>query len=240
MGKGNELCMFYPNGTLMGLGIMHNHLYHVQTIDPPHSTALVTNSGISRTMREWHNSLAHINEQALKRLASLGVIQISDPGTSLPLSSCVPCITAKQHHTPLPKESSTDHSTILPGNLACIDIWGPARTTAFGGYNYSLKIMDHATRWDASEPLKAKNDARLAVQQYREWIENTTGNKLKTIRVDNAKELAESGEFRKWTKDHGITIQTTAPYTSKQNGIAERAHRTSLEATRAMMVSRMN
>ena len=236
-GKGNELRMFYSNGQLMGLGVMNNHLYHVQTVDPSsNSIALITNTGLSRTLREWHNSFAHINEQALKKLSTLGVIKISDPNSSLPLTDCVPCITAKQHHTPLPSQSTTDHSKILPGNLACIDIWGPARTIAIGGYTYSLKIVDHATRWDASEPLKAKSDARTCVQQYQKWIENVTGNKLTTIRVDNAKELAESGDFRKWMKDHGISIQLTAPYTSEQNGIAERAHRTSLEAARAMMI----
>jgi len=236
MGKGNELRMFHPNGTLMGIGILNNHLYHLQTIDTlPHSTALVANSGISRTLRKWHNAMAHINEPALRKLASFGVIQIADPHSSLPLTSCIPCITSKQHHTPLPKNLLSNHSNILPGNLACIDIWGPARTTALGGYTYSLKIVDHATRWDASEPLKSKSDARICVQQYKSWIENASGNKLTTIRVDNAKELAETTDFRKWAKDHGITIQTTAPHTSEQNGIAERAHRTSLEAARAMM-----
>ena len=139
---------------------MINHLYHLETMETAHHpTALISNSKDSRSLRDWHNSLAHINEQAIKKLASLGVLQISDPGTSLPLTSCVPCIMAKQHHLPLPKESISDHFNILLGNLACIDIWGPARTTAFGGYNYSLKTMDFATRWDASEPLKAKSDA---------------------------------------------------------------------------------
>ena len=137
---------------------------------------------------------------------------------------------------PLPKESTCDHSDIKPGELACIDLWGPARTTAIGGFTYSCKIIDYATRWDASVPIKSKDEARQKVYDYKAFIETQTGNKLKYIRLDNTKELAQTGEFSQWCKDNGIQLQLTAPYTSTQNDIAEQAHRTTLEATRAMLI----
>jgi len=234
-GKGINLLMYYPNGTILGIGKKVDRLYHLSTSqDTLPDIAMVANE-TTRSLRDWHRSLGHINEQSIRRLAVDEGIHITDPTSHLPLSSCIPCIEGKQHRLPLPTTSSSDHTSIKPGELASVDIWGPARTQSIGGYEYHCKIVDFATRWDSSQPLKTKDEIRRTLYQYREQIENITGNKLKFIRVDNAMELVNSGEFKDWCKDHGIQIQTTSPYTSSQNGIAERAHRTTLESTRAML-----
>ena len=211
---------------------MTDRLYHLSTESP--TLAMAANEN-SRSLKQWHWALEHINEASIRKLATDEGIKISDPSSHFSLSSCIPCIEGKQHKFPLPTSSSTDHSSIKPGNLVCIDIWGPARTIAIGGYQYSCKIVDFATRWDSSQPIKTKDKIRRLVYQYKERMEKITSNPLHSIRVDNVRELAESGEFKLWCKDNGIQMQFTAPYTSVQNGIAERAHRTTLEATHAML-----
>jgi len=233
-GKGTQLVMRYPDGSTMGIGRKVDCLYHLSTQDTLQDIAMVANQ-TTRSLRDWHRSLGHINENSIRRLATDEGIKISDSSSHLPLSACIPCIEGKQHREPLPTSSSADHSSIKPGNLASIDIWGPARTQSIGGYVYSCKIVDFATRWDSSQPLKTKDEIRRVIYQYRERMEKITGNPLNSIRVDNAKELVDPSEFRAWCRDHGIELQLTAPYTSSQNGIAERAHRTTLESTRAML-----
>ncbi len=43
---------------------------------------------------------------------------------------------------------------------------------------------------------------------------------IKRLRVDNAKEYTE-GKFKTYLQEEGITLETTAPYSPAQNGIAE-------------------
>ena len=58
----------------------------------------------------------------------------------------------------------------------------------------------------------------------------------KWIRFDNGKELVNE-ETRKWANEKGIIIETTAPYSPSQNGVAEIFNRTLLELARAMLIS---
>jgi hypothetical protein len=56
-----------------------------------------------------------------------------------------------------------------------------------------------------------------------------------TIRTDNGGELAGSDEFRTKVGEHGYILETTAPDTSSQNGLAERPHRTLKEKVRCLL-----
>ena len=44
--------------------------------------------------------------------------------------------------------------------------------------------------------------------------------------------------MKKWVAEKGITIETTAPYSPSQNGIAERLNRTLLKTARAMIIAK--
>jgi len=57
------------------------------------------------------------------------------------------------------------------------------------------------------------------------------------MRVDNGSELVNV-EVKKFAKEEGITIETTAPYSPSQNGIVEHFNRTILELVRAMLIAK--
>ena len=57
------------------------------------------------------------------------------------------------------------------------------------------------------------------------------------MHFNNGGELVNP-EIRKWASEKGIIIETTAPYSPSQNGIAERFNRTLLELTRAMLIEK--
>ena len=44
--------------------------------------------------------------------------------------------------------------------------------------------------------------------------------------------------MKKWAAEKGITIETTAPYSPSQNGVAERLNWTLLETARAMIIAK--
>ena len=54
------------------------------------------------------------------------------------------------------------------------------------------------------------------------------------LRSDNGGEFIDK-EFTRFSVREGIRREWTAPYNPKQNGVAERKNRTSVEAARAML-----
>jgi transposase InsO family protein len=75
-----------------------------------------------------------------------------------------------------------------------------------------------------------------AVQNVKNYVTHlkTLGRKPKALRFDRGKEFINE-DLRKWCAEQGIEIQTTAPYSPAQNGIAERMNRTLVELARAMI-----
>ena len=59
---------------------------------------------------------------------------------------------------------------------------------------------------------------------------------VKIFRADNAKEYKES-ELTNFLASHGTVAQSSCPYTSQQNGRAERKHRHILDTIRALLLS---
>src|SRR6202166_5390975 len=57
------------------------------------------------------------------------------------------------------------------------------------------------------------------------------------MRVDNRKELVND-EVKKFCAEEEITIETSAPYSPSQNGVAERFNRTLIELIRAMLIAK--
>ena len=68
-------------------------------------------------------------------------------------------------------------------------------------------------------------------------IEQKFSKAPRWIRIDNGKEFVNE-EMKKWTVEKGITIETTAPYSPSQNGVAECLNQTLLETARAMIIAR--
>jgi transposase InsO family protein len=56
------------------------------------------------------------------------------------------------------------------------------------------------------------------------------------MRFNNGKELVNE-DTKSWAAQKGITIETMAPYSPSQNGVAEYFNQTLLELARAMLIS---
>jgi hypothetical protein len=82
--------------------------------------------------------------------------------------------------------------------------------------------------------MKAKEEAMEKVKEYIMYIETKFEQRPKIMRVDNGGEYINKVLIA-WCASKGIEIQTTAPYSPSQNGVAERYNRTLLEIGRAMM-----
>ena len=68
-------------------------------------------------------------------------------------------------------------------------------------------------------------------------IKRHFGKVPKWLQIDNGKELINE-KLKKLAAEEGVTIETSAPYSPSQNGVAERFNRTLLELARAMLISK--
>jgi hypothetical protein len=95
-----------------------------------------------------------------------------------------------------------------------------------------MNIIDDFSSYVWTVALKTKADASKAFQIWCNTVENQSNERLKVLITDNGELL--SNDMIKWCGDRGIEHLLTAPYTSAQNGHAERLHRTLLGKARAM------
>jgi hypothetical protein len=85
--------------------------------------------------------------------------------------------------------------------------------------------------------LRTKDEAEDKIKGRCEQIKRHHGKYPKWIRFDNGKELVNA-KTKKWAEENGIIIETTAPYSPSQHGVAERFNRTILELVRAMLFAK--
>ena len=70
--------------------------------------------------------------------------------------------------------------------------------------------------------------------QYKNEVENQINKKIKVLRSDRGGEY--ESPFGEFCLQHGIIHQTTAPYSSQQNGVVKRKNRTLKEMINAILI----
>ena len=184
----------------------------------------------------WHRRYGHLSLTGLQQLHSKEMVEgLNIDETSLPFHQCETCIQAKQHRRPYPKEANSRADK--PGELTHSDVWGPARVTSINGSRYYISFTDDCKRRCTVLFMKNKSEAPDKIKEYTTYTERKFDVKLKTLRVDNGGEFINK-EVKKWCQEKGIELQTTAPYSPSQNGIAERFNRTLIELARAMLIAK--
>jgi transposase InsO family protein len=116
-------------------------------------------------------------------------------------------------------------------------VWGPAKVTSIGGWNHYISFIDDAKRYDTVLFLIKKSDSTERIKGHVAKLKQKFGRAPTYMRVDNGSELVNA-EVKKFAEEEGITIETTAPYSPLQNGIAERFNRTILELVCAMLIAK--
>ena len=88
--------------------------------------------------------------------------------------------------------------------------------------------MDAGTSYKYGAYLSDKSDTTTlaAFEIFRAKVETVTGKKICRLRTDGA---FDTTTWQEYLQKHGITQEMTAPYSSSQNGLVERAIRTTME-----------
>jgi len=129
---------------------------------------------------------------------------------------------------------SNPPSTHEPLELIHADLAGPMETLSIDGFRFTLVLICDCSKHIWVFLMKSKDETLRNFMAFVLSIEKLTGRKIKIFRSDRGGEFM-SDAFNKFLEEHGITRQTSAPYTPQQNGTAERTVQTLVGSARAML-----
>jgi transposase InsO family protein len=105
---------------------------------------------------------------------------------------------------------------------------------SLGGASYFVTFIDDATRKVWAHPTRTKDRVFTIFKDWLAMVENQMDRKLKCLRSNNGGEY-KSNEFVQFCRERGIRREFTAPYSPKQNGVAEQMNRTIQERIVSML-----
>ena len=220
-------CIFQDlrTGRRIGLGRETGQGVYELVSDEPSSglQALFVASSASSSLL-WHRRLGH---------PCFDKLQKSLPWLSLNKFVCESCQLGKHHRATYPPRDDLPSTT--PFDLIHCDVWGPARTPSISGHLYYIVFVDDYTRVSWVYLLHDRTQVLPTLIQFFSEISTQYSTTPKILRTDNALEFVQTA-LQTFCSDRGILHQTTCPYSSQQNGVAERKHRQLLDITRTLLV----
>ena len=217
-------------GRRIGLGRENGRGIYELVADSPSTglQALFALSASSSSLHDsllWHCRLGH---------PSFGKLKETLPWLNLSEFHCESCELGKHHRSSYP--SRTGPPTHRPFDLVHCDVWGPAPHPSPTGGKYYMVFVDDYTRASWTYILASWKEVLSRVQHFLLEIVTQYETMVRVLRTDNALEFTQKA-IEELCGAHGIVHQTTCPYTSQQNGVAERKHRHLLDMVRTLLLA---
>lgn len=191
------------------------------------------NSHVYLTNQEyilWHNRLGHLSNGKFETLRNKQMFSDSGLIKNGKLNKnfiCEPCNFGKMSRLPLSKQKNKDHiNRVL--QVVHSDVWGPARVPGNLNEKYFVTFIDAFTHYCVLYLISHKSDVYDCFIKYTKASHARHNFKISQLYCDNGGEYI-SNEMKSFCNNNGIELHYNAPYTSPQNGIAERYNRTVLE-----------
>ena len=188
-------------------------------LDPAHSFIAKGASPL------WHRRLGHPGHEALSKLASSVSPSIADCS-----DLCHACQLGRHVRLPFPVSSSRASNKF---DLIHCDLW-TSPVVSVSGYKYYLVILDDCTHYLWTFPLRLKSDTFSALAGFIASASTQFAAPVKAVQCDNGREFDNSSS-RAFFLSRGIHLRMSCPYTSPQNGKAERIIRSINNVIRSLL-----
>jgi Integrase core domain len=85
------------------------------------------------------------------------------------------------------------------------DVLGPIRIASIGRAKYVLIFIEHKSRYPKCYYLESKEGSIILekFEEYKVWVENITGSRIKVLRTDGGGEYVNKA-FDEYLKNCGI------------------------------------
>ena len=184
------------------------------------------NLGTSNILQLLHERMGHQSKQHVRNIAE------REFNMKLQLDSelCEGCIYGKAQRKPF--KSRDKYRATVPGELIHSDVCGPWVPSG-QKKEYFVLFKDDYTRFRQIYFIQKKSEVPEKLCQF--ILEaKAQGHVIKQLRSDGGGEF-DSAEMRAILAQHGIQQVIGMPYSSQQNGSAERDNRTIVESARSMI-----
>ena len=188
---------------------------------PPHSSFAALAPSL------WHERLGHPGASILESLRKNNFIECNKLSNSTVCSSCplgklvkLPFITSHSH-------------TMMPFDIIHCDLWTSPLLSSMG-HRFYLVILDDYSKFVWTFPLAKKSQVYSTFLHFRAYVRTQFERDIKTIQCDNGREF-DNTPFWDFCKDNGISFHFSCPYSSPQNGKAERQIRTLNNIVRTLL-----
>ncbi|KAJ9563458.1 hypothetical protein OSB04_008618 [Centaurea solstitialis] len=202
----------------------HHDLYPVL---PPSPQSVVTSANVAVSFDVWHRRLGHPGAAVFQFLLSRKFIACSSQNSSL----CHACQLGKHCRLPF-SLSATKTSRVF--ELIHSDLW-TSPVTSLSGFKYYVLFLDDYSHFLWVFPLRAKSEVFSVFKTFRAYVLNQFKTDIQLFQCDNGREF-NNQLFLDFFKTHGIKIRFSCPYTSQQNGKAERTIRTINNTLRTSLI----
>ena len=140
----------------------------------------------------WHHRLGHPGIDSTRDVLTKDMVTGVTWTGSFTRAHCIPCLIGK---SPQASYSSNKHHADKICELIHIDTCGPYPVMTKKKEKYFLVILDDHSNYGACPLLVLKSGASIAWRKTKARWENLSGNRVKAVRIDNAKEFVE-GKMR--------------------------------------------
>jgi transposase InsO family protein len=171
----------------------------------------------------WHARLGHVHFRRMLQMSKNDLV----PVCSATMNKCDTCNLTKIVRQPF--KGVERSSTIL--ELIHSDLCDFGSTPSFGNKKYVVTFIDDCTRICYVYLHYTKEEAMDKFKVFKNEVELQLETKIKKLRTDRGGEYFDPPYF----ESCGIIHERTTPYTSQQNGIAERKNRTLKEMVNTML-----
>jgi hypothetical protein len=187
----------------------------------PHVLAAATSSVT------WHRRLGHPGRDVMSKLSS------STSG-----SGCRGSFEHLYHacqlgrHVRLPFPTSSRAAGTF--DLIHCDVW-TSPVISISGSKYYLLILDDFSHYMWTFPLRQKSDTFPTLSHFFACVSTQFGRTIRSIQCDNGREFYNNVS-RDFFLSRGVHLRMSCPYTSPQNGRAERMIRTTNDVVRSLLL----
>ncbi|KAJ8139411.1 hypothetical protein OY671_007377, partial [Metschnikowia pulcherrima] len=182
----------------------------------------------------WHSKLGHPGQKSFEEMKrKLGLKDVFH----VPMSFCDTCLFGKTKHS-IPKVSQNLNPATEPFQVLHADLCGPFHhPVGHDNSLYFIVIVDRFSRYVHAAPIRFKTDGSTVFKKF--ILESYTGFGSRSfpreVRSDNGGEFVNA-DFENFLEQRGIRNGLTNPYSSYQNGMAERRNQTLQEKARCLLV----
>ncbi|WVZ94315.1 hypothetical protein U9M48_040221 [Paspalum notatum var. saurae] len=162
----------------------------------------------------WHRRLGHPGRDVLAQLSR---------------SADLPCTRAPDEHL--------CHACQLGRHIACLILYTVIcghLLYSVSGYTYYLVVVDDFSHYSWTFPLRFKSETFSTLSHFFAWVSTQFGLTIKAVQCDNGREF-DNNASRSFFLTRGVQLRMSCPYTSAQNGKAERMIRTTNDVMRTLL-----